>query len=87
MTNEEAINVLHGIRADNLNLDDAYTKDKYDALGMAIEALSEQRTGHWIQISPAQIYECSECGQNVMTSDICAYMYCHGCGVKMEVIE
>jgi len=40
MTNEEAINILHGIRADNLNLDDLYTKDKYEALGMAISALS-----------------------------------------------
>ena len=42
MTNEEAINMLHGIRADNLNLDDSYTKDKYEALGMAIEALEQE---------------------------------------------
>lgn len=42
MTNEEAINMLHGIRADNLNLDDAYTKDKYEALGMAIKALEQE---------------------------------------------
>ena len=40
MTREEAINLLHGIRAENLNLDDLYTKDRYDALSMAIEALS-----------------------------------------------
>ena len=39
MTRLEAISILHGIRADNLNLDDLYTKDKYDALGMAIKAL------------------------------------------------
>lgn len=39
MTNEEAINILRGIRLENLNLDDAYTKDRYDALVMAIEAL------------------------------------------------
>lgn len=43
----------------------------------------QERTGHWIRISPAGIYECSECGQNVMTSDICAYKFCHGCGAKM----
>ena len=43
----------------------------------------EPRKGHWIRISPAEIYECSECGQNVMTSDICVYKFCHGCGVKM----
>ncbi len=43
----------------------------------------QPKTGHWIKISPAEIYECSECGQNVMTSDICAYKFCHGCGSKM----
>ena len=42
------------------------------------------RHGHWIKISPAGIYECSECGKNVMTSDIEAYEYCHGCGARME---
>ena len=42
------------------------------------------RHGHWIKISPAGIYECSECGKNVMTSDIKAYEYCHGCGAKMD---
>ena len=41
------------------------------------------KTGYWIKISPAGIYECSECGQNVMTSDICAYKFCHGCSAKM----
>lgn len=42
------------------------------------------RKGKWIKISPAGIYECSECGQNVMTSDIDVYRWCHGCGAKME---
>lgn len=40
--------------------------------------------GRWIKISPAGIYECSICGKNVMTSDIDAYDYCHGCGVDMR---
>lgn len=39
--------------------------------------------GEWVQISPARIYECSKCGQNVMTDDIESYKFCHGCGVKM----
>ena len=43
-----------------------------------------ERHGHWIKISPAGIYECSECGKNVMTSDIEAYEYCHGCGARMD---
>ena len=42
------------------------------------------RHGHWIKISPAGIYECSECGKNVMTSDIEAYEYCHNCGARMD---
>ena len=41
MTREEAIDILYGIKADNLNLDDAYIKDKYEALGMAISALEQ----------------------------------------------
>lgn len=41
------------------------------------------RAGKWLQISPAGIYECSACGQNVMTDDIDAYRWCHGCGAKM----
>lgn len=47
----------------------------------------QPKTGHWIKISPAGIYECSECGQNVMTSDICAYKFCHGCGEKMQEVK
>ena len=42
MTKEEAISMLYGMRADNLNLDDAYTKDKYEALDMAIKALEQE---------------------------------------------
>lgn len=45
---------------------------------------TERKTGKWIQISPAGIYECSECGKNVMTNDIDEYKWCHGCGCKME---
>lgn len=44
----------------------------------------KRKTGKWIKISPAGIYECSECGKNVMTSDIKAYEWCHGCGARME---
>lgn len=43
----------------------------------------ERKTGKWTQISPAGIYECSECAQMVMTKDIGCYKYCHGCGAYM----
>lgn len=42
-----------------------------------------RKTGKWVKISPAGIYECNQCGQNVMTSDIEAYKFCHGCGAQM----
>lgn len=44
-----------------------------------------QKKPHWKKISPADLYECSECGQNVMTQDIDAYNFCHGCGSPMEI--
>ena len=47
-------------------------------------AQPEPKRGKWIKISPANIYECSECGKNVMTNDICAYDFCHGCGADMR---
>ena len=39
--------------------------------------------GKWKRVSPAGIYECSECGINVMTDDIDVYSFCHGCGADM----
>lgn len=45
---------------------------------------TQPKRGKWIKISPANIYECSECGKSVMTNDICAYDFCHGCGADMR---
>lgn len=47
-------------------------------------AQPQRKKGKWIKISPANIYECSECGKNVMTDDISAYDFCHGCGADMR---
>lgn len=52
------------------------------------EIVTEDRpTGKWEQISPAKIYECSECHQEVMTDDIEVYHYCHHCGADMREKE
>ena len=56
------------------------------AIMMLPPAQPERIKGHWIKISPANIYECSECGKSVMTNDICAYDFCHGCGAKMREV-
>lgn len=47
----------------------------------------ERKKGKWIKISPANIYECSVCHQNVMTEDIEAYLFCHHCGADMRGSE
>ena len=65
--------------------------DYKEALKMLIDKIEhastiepERNTGKWIQISPARIYECSLCHQNVMTDDIGCYKFCHNCGARME---
>lgn len=83
MNREEAIKILKGaIKKPN-------TKDGYlgQALTMGIEALENQKTGHWIRkndicTSRVQIYqyECSNCREiNTFQGN-----YCPNCGAKME---
>ena len=76
--------MVHGANSD---LHQAWysANDIYSAVENVPSAdVAPVRHGHWIKISPAGIYECSECGKNVMTSDIEAYEYCHGCGARMD---
>lgn len=73
-------------REDALN---TFSNAFYSGLAAKIKSIPSAdvapvRYGKWIKISPAGIYECSECGKNVMTSDIEAYEHCHGCGAKMD---
>lgn len=53
------------------------------AIDDTIDEQPDAGPNKWLKISPAGIYECSACGQNVMTGDIAAYKYCHGCGARM----
>ena len=55
-----------------------------DVISAVPAAQSQYKKGKWIKISPANIYECSKCGKNVMTDDISAYDFCHGCGADMR---
>ena len=41
MNNQDIIEMLYGIKANNLNLDDTYTKYKYDAINEAIKAIKK----------------------------------------------
>lgn len=65
--------------------------DRQDAIDAVLNMLKclpsaqpERKKGKWIKISPANIYECYECSKNVMTDDISAYDFCHGCGADMR---
>ena len=72
----DTINALH-------DLPNAWLDCAVDAVMALPSAQPEHKTGRWLQISPARIYECSECAQMVMTDDISCYKYCHGCGANM----
>ncbi len=50
---------------------------------MAMVNGTEPKHGHWNKINPIGIYECSECGQPVMTAAIERYEYCYHCGARM----
>lgn len=47
----------------------------------------ERKHGRWIRVSPARIYECSICGQNIMAKYIDCYKFCFGCGAKMDEVK
>ena len=75
MTREEAIDILR-CRTDG---------DAVEALEMAIQALEQESTGHWIIIDDCEkfIAKCSECGQIEDSRMIGKYAYCH-CGARMS---
>ena len=61
--------------------EDYYTRVPQELVENLIYLLKlPEGTTEWVRISPNDIYECRVCGQTVMTEDIDAYKYCHGCG-------
>lgn len=90
MTNEEAIKIFKEVREEVIAKETELSRQVFENLGIkaidvAIKALEQARpNGKWKRISPAGIYECTNCNQVIMTSDINCYKYCHGCGVRME---
>lgn len=96
MTNEEAIEILGGIRA-CYNIFDEYDEPKYAALSKAIFALKAEpvKHGRWIKNEDRSGWHCSCCGKD----DLYAYpyvennerelqdFYCPNCGAKMDEVE
>lgn len=84
MTNEEAIEILGGIRA-FYNIFDEYDEPKYAALSKAIFALKAEpiKHGRWKHHqygNTAGYYECDNCGKiNSYKSN-----YCPKCGADMR---
>ena len=79
MERDEAIQVLQTA------LTSPFIYGEYaDAIGMAIEALSEQKTGEWVKsdILPNG-WHCSHCDAPVMTDDISEMLHCPNCGAEM----
>lgn len=85
ISRQAAIDLVEGLESAWLKgeIDLLYPKVVKGLIGLP-SAQPERKTGRWIKISPAGIYECSECGQNVMTCDIDCYVFCHGCGAYMK---
>lgn len=87
MTREEAIKRLRGILTEAVEFENSVcyvTEEDREPLEMAIEALENQKTGHWERkyniYTLEHWYKCSECG------DCSDYKtpYCSDCGAKMK---
>ena len=83
ITHARAINVETGEVVDLFSVSNKELHKAIERIEALPSAQPERKTGKWIKISPANIYECSKCGKNVMTDDISAYDFCHGCGARM----
>ena len=98
MTNQEAIHIIKNVNANNNCITCYYMHDitceeyKYcrveKALKKGIEALENQKTGHWIVYAEltgewegTKKYVCDKCGEKV---GVFKSNFCPNCGAKME---
>lgn len=87
MTNQEAIEILNTMFKDGRYLGNGthIPLEVLESFNKAIEALENQKTGHWI--SKPNIYGvvyCSECDYELHTNNT---NYCPNCGAKMEELK
>lgn len=89
---KEHIDYLEGLKK---TADDLFDKEQADrdieSFKAAIQALEEQKTGHWIKYQEPwggiQEWECSNCKNHYDVSSvykIIPYNFCPNCGAKME---
>lgn len=69
------------------SLADVY-KNQIEVLNMAIDALQEHKTGHWIKtpnytVPERYVFRCSNCKLGIR-AELTIRHYCPNCGAKME---
>ena len=98
MTKEEAIKTLKenvclicAYGGKNIDECDIRYCDNREAFNIAIKALENQKTGHWIKHENPNLgqcmkisYECSNCKVWVGCEYFIRKSYCTNCGAKME---
>lgn len=94
MTNQEAIERLRGILTEAIEFENSVcyvTEEDREPLEMAIKALENQKTGHWIDYGARYDVRCSICNTQCPLKPIsssrlmvCKSDYCPSCGAKME---
>lgn len=89
MTREEAIEQFkYSIELIKQDGKDYLDERDIPMLKMAIEAIENQKIGHWIEIDdyPHEDFECDCCGGKVYGTEepYEEYKYCPNCGAKME---
>lgn len=82
MTREGAIFYIKELQKTYASMD----KKVAEAVDMAIEALSEPKTGEWVL--KGHLWECDQCGCRInrakpLKGNIWNYHYCPNCGTRM----
>lgn len=87
MTKDDAIKEIDNLRNDiGSAYDDADQSPMWYALGMAIEALQERKTGKWIDHREEGYIECPLCGHlTTCWGGIEDLHYCFWCGERLTI--
>ena len=90
MTNKEAIKNINALNA-VCGQKDFYDSEFEEALGVAVDALESQKTGHWIKHENPNLgqcmkisYECSYCKVWLGCEYFVRKSYCPNCGANMK---
>lgn len=89
MTNQEAIRFANLIIEIASQCDDEESKHTVEFTELAVKALENQKTGHWIRFKEFENgyyhIKCSECGQYwSVDGHAKVFKHCFNCGAKMK---